>query len=92
MIFVLLYTVGHVGGVFTSLSVFLFSYNLSVLKITAVCRLTAVVMFQVHVLCISLTGSLQLWGAWCGVHRTAQRHHGCHTDPLPAGTGEPTSN
>lgn len=39
-------------------------------------------------LCISLTGLLQLRGARRGVHRTAQRHHSCHTDPLPAGTGE----
>lgn len=37
---------------------------------------------------VSLTGLLQLWGAWSGVYRPAQRHHCCHTDPLPAWTGK----
>lgn len=37
-----------------------------------------------------LNGIIQLRSPWCGVHRTAQRHHCCHTDHLPAWSGEAT--
>lgn len=39
-------------------------------------------------LSFALTGPLQLRVPWCGIHRTAQSHHCCHTNPLPAGSGK----